>query len=67
MATSNGTPLLLRVEEVAELLRLGRSTVYDLIMTEQIPSIKVGAARRVPLAALEQWIRENTQPQGPPQ
>jgi excisionase family DNA binding protein len=35
--------LLLSVEEAAELLRLGRTRTYELVMTRKIQSVKVGA------------------------
>ena len=51
-------PLLLRIPEAARLLSLGRSTVYELIASGELPSVTIGAARRIPLAALEQWIAQ---------
>jgi excisionase family DNA binding protein len=54
-------PLLVRIEEAARLLCLGRSTVYEMIYKGDIPSVKYGSARRIPLAAIEQWIRDHTQ------
>ena len=52
--------VLLRAEEVAELTKLGRSTVYELIASRTIPSIKFGRSVRVPLHALRRWIAEAT-------
>lgn len=49
-------PLLLRVDEVARALALGRSKVYELITSGELPSITIGAARRVPAEALQSWI-----------
>lgn len=51
-------PLLLRVEDVARALSLGRSKVYELIAARELPSITIGAARRIPAAALHAWIAE---------
>ena len=48
--------LLLTIPEVAGRLSLGRSLVYELVMKGEIPSIKVGRARRIPLKGLEQFI-----------
>ncbi|MGW3570280.1 helix-turn-helix domain-containing protein [Streptomyces sp. NPDC000941] len=47
---------LLTVREVMARLRLGRSTVYDLIRSRRLPSITIGRARRIPAAALRQFI-----------
>lgn len=45
---------LLTVEQVAELLHVGRDKVYHLIRTGQLRSIKIGRLRRVSRA----WITE---------
>ncbi len=52
--------LLLRPHEAAELLGLGRSTVYELIAGGAIPSIIIGKSRRIPLEALRAWVRAQT-------
>ncbi len=52
-------PLLLRVEEVARALAVGRTKVYELIASGQLPSITIGSARRVPTEALAKWIAEH--------
>lgn len=53
--------LLVRVEEAAQMLSLGRSTVYELIASGELPSVTIGAARRIPMAALEQWVAQRTE------
>jgi len=55
--------LLLRPIEAADLLGVGRSKVYDLIATRQIPSIRVGGSIRVPARALEQWVTRQAREQ----
>jgi excisionase family DNA binding protein len=47
---------LLTVTEVMARLRLGRSTVYDLIRTRQLPSFTIGRCRRIPAVALRDSI-----------
>ncbi|MEE4594113.1 helix-turn-helix domain-containing protein [Streptomyces sp. DSM 41524] len=47
---------LLTVPEVMARLKVGRSTVYDLIRSRRLPSITIGRARRVPAAALRDFI-----------
>jgi excisionase family DNA binding protein len=49
--------LLLTVEEAAEQLRLGRSTVFDLIRSGELRSVKIGRSRRIPLDALREFAR----------
>lgn len=45
-------PPILTVEEAAALLRLKRSTAYELVRRGQIPSFRVGRFIRVPRDAL---------------
>lgn len=49
-------PMLLTVSQVAATLNLGRSKVYELIRYEGLPTVKLGAATRVPLKELEAWL-----------
>ncbi|MGO4751772.1 helix-turn-helix domain-containing protein [Streptomyces sp. 2MCAF27] len=48
---------LLTVPEVMERLQLGRTAVYDLIRTRQLPSLTLGRTRRIPTHALTDFIR----------
>jgi prophage regulatory protein len=48
--------LLYRVEEVAEMLRLGRSKTYELIASGAIPVVRLGRCVRVPAHALRRWL-----------
>ncbi|WP_405883457.1 helix-turn-helix domain-containing protein [Streptomyces sp. NBC_01384] len=47
---------LLTVPQVMERLQLGRTTVYDLLRTRQLPSLTLGRARRIPTHALTDFI-----------
>lgn len=48
--------LLYRVEEVAEMLGLGRSKTYQLVASGELPSVRLGRCVRVPVQALRRWI-----------
>jgi excisionase family DNA binding protein len=48
--------LLLTVDEAARRLSISKSTLYMLITQRRIFTVKVGAARRVPLRALEAYV-----------
>ena len=48
--------LLLRPVEAAEAIGIGRSKVYELLASGELPSIRVGGSVRVPLEALRAWI-----------
>ena len=56
--------LLLKPEEAGALLGVGRSKVYALIASGALPGVRVGASVRVPRAALEQWVTEQSAAQG---
>ncbi|WAZ22741.1 helix-turn-helix domain-containing protein [Streptomyces cinnabarinus] len=47
----------LMVPEVMTALRLSRSKVYDLIRSKQIESFTSGRARRIPVDAVRQYMR----------
>ncbi len=48
--------LTLTIAEVAEQLRVGRTTVYRLIGSGELPSILVGRSRRVSVEALARYV-----------
>ncbi|MGW2348160.1 helix-turn-helix domain-containing protein [Actinacidiphila glaucinigra] len=52
---------LLTVPEVMARLKLGRSTVYDLIRSRRLVSITIGRARRIPADALRDFIAHETE------
>ncbi|MFJ5812562.1 helix-turn-helix domain-containing protein [Streptomyces sp. NPDC093108] len=53
---TTATAELLTVPEVMARLKLGRSTVYDLIRSRRLTSITIGRARRIPADAVRDFI-----------
>ncbi len=53
-------PLALTVREAAELLRVGRSGIYQLLNSGELPSICVGRSRRIARASLTDWINNRS-------
>ncbi|MFB6841175.1 helix-turn-helix domain-containing protein [Streptomyces sp. NPDC056361] len=53
---TTATAELLTVPEVMTRLKLGRSTVYDLIRSRRLLSITIGRSRRVPADAVRDFI-----------
>ncbi|MFE4308984.1 MULTISPECIES: helix-turn-helix domain-containing protein [unclassified Streptomyces] len=53
---TTATAELLTVPEVMARLKLGRSTVYDLIRSRRLVSITIGRSRRVPADAVRDFI-----------
>jgi excisionase family DNA binding protein len=50
--------LLLRPTEVAEMIGVSRSVVYELLASGRLESVKLNASRRVPRDAVERFIAE---------
>ena len=56
--------LLLRPEECAAALGLGRSKIYELMAAGHIESLKIGRRRLVPSAAVLDFVRRQREEQG---
>ena len=52
------TQLLLSVEEAADVLRLGRTRTYELVMAKKIQSVKVGRRRLVVRTSLLDFVQK---------
>lgn len=50
------SPLLLTPERAADRLEVGRTKIYELMKSGQIESVKVDRCRRIPAAALEEYV-----------
>ncbi len=55
-------PVLLTVEDAAQALALGRTKVYELVETGELRSVKIGRSRRIPVQALDEFVRTHLQP-----
>lgn len=58
---SGNEPILLRIREVALLLRLGESTVKAMVQRGELPVVRCGRAIRVPRRELEEWAAQRTE------
>ena len=54
----NDFPLVLKVEELMSILSIGRNTVYELVRSGQISSIRIGRIYRIPRASLEEYLQK---------
>lgn len=54
--TTANLPLLLTVEAAATLLGIGRTRMYALVKSGEVPSVLIGRSRRVPTAALQRYV-----------
>ena len=59
---------LLSIAQVASLLSLGRTSTYRLLQRQHdsLPAVRIGGSTRVPLDALERWIRREQRKAGIP-
>jgi excisionase family DNA binding protein len=55
-STASGQAALLTVEEAAERLRIGRTSMYRLVSTGAIETVTVGRLRRVPPECLAEYV-----------
>ena len=44
------------VNEVAELLSIGRTSLYKLLKTGRLKSVLIGSSRRIPVSAYEEYV-----------
>ena len=51
-------PELLTPDEAADILPLSRSTIYELLRTGALPSLRIGRSRRVRTDAIRAFIDE---------
>ena len=50
------SPLLLTAEQAASALSICRTKVYELLRTGQLESVLIGSSRRIPVAALDEYV-----------
>lgn len=48
------------VEEVAEMLRVSKMTVYRLLDQNELSYVRIGRTFRIPAKAFDEYIRVNT-------
>lgn len=49
--------LMLTVEQAAEALGIGRTTMFALVKSGEIQSVRIGRLRRVPAAAIDAYTQ----------
>lgn len=51
--------LLIKPKEAAQMLAISKTTMYEMLTTGEIRSVRIGRSIRIPIRELEQWIQEN--------
>jgi excisionase family DNA binding protein len=54
-------PILLKPDEAAHLLNIGRTKLWELVWSGELPVVRIGRAVRVPRAGLEAWVRAHSE------
>jgi excisionase family DNA binding protein len=52
---------VLTVEEVANLLKIHRTTVYRMLKSGELPAFKIGSDWRFNRVHIEEWLKSRTQ------
>ena len=58
--------ILLRIDEVAQLLQISRSRAYGLASSGEFPVVKIGRQLRVPKEGFEKWVASLHSPAATP-
>lgn len=53
---------VLSPEELGELLKIGKSTTYNLLKSGKISSFKIGRNYKIPQSAVEEYISSESHP-----
>lgn len=53
---TNNLPLALTVEQVAQVLQLGKPRIYELVRSGKLRSLRIGRKIRVPKSALAELL-----------
>lgn len=59
MATNAKYPMTVRIPDAVSLTGISRSTLYVMMRTHQIETVKVGRSRYIVVASLERFIEAN--------
>ncbi len=60
--SADSKPVLVTVEEAMRLLRLSRPSLYALIQSRRMRTVRFGRARRVPMSEIDRLCRESFVP-----
>ena len=52
-------PLLITAEEAGRALSIGRSKIYELMRSGELPSVRIGSCRRVDIGELARFVERH--------
>ena len=50
--------VLVNVDELAKILSIGRTAAWELVRKRKVKSVKIGRTRRVPLTAIDEYVKQ---------
>ncbi len=53
---SNADDIVYTIQEAALRLKIGRTTMYELVMSGQVRTVTIGRLRRVPAKCIEDYV-----------
>lgn len=53
-------PEILTIQELCEVLNIGKNTAYSLLQAKQIKGFKIGSNWKIPKIAIEDYIRQSS-------
>lgn len=52
---------VIKVEDLARMLSIGRNTAYELVRSGKIRSVKIGRTYRIPYSAVEDYLNASVE------
>ena len=49
-------PLLLRIPEACDVIGIGRSKLYEILKSGELPAVRLGRSVRIRLSDLQAWV-----------
>ena len=56
----NDNPVLITIDELCEVLMIGKNTAYQLLTSGKIKSFRIGRAWKIPRESLDDFIKQQT-------
>jgi excisionase family DNA binding protein len=64
--TAGRPRMLLTIAQVQDELQVGRTTIYRMIQTEELATVRIGRSVRIPRTVLDEWLRNRLTSATPP-
>lgn len=56
----NHTEEIITLDEMCEILNIGKNTAYKLLNTKQIPAFRIGKSWKIPRSAINNFIYQSS-------